>query len=100
MNNHPSKRISRHKQEPGVLKLIKAIPVDHEINGTLFNETVEMTSDNIEALKAKGNEIARTLGTKEIIWSSRYPVMGDNRTEDVKEFQMLLTNGTTLVIRS
>jgi hypothetical protein len=85
--------------ESGFLKLIKAILIEHEIDGTIFNETIEMEPDSIDTLKAKGNEIARALDTKEIIWSSRYPVMGDSRIEDIKEFQMVLTNGTTLEIR-
>jgi hypothetical protein len=81
------------------LKLIKVILIEHEIDGIIFDETIEMESDNIETLKAKGNEIARSLDNKETCWVNRYPVMGNNRFEDVKEFRMVLNDTTTLEIR-
>lgn len=81
------------------MKLIKIIPIEHEIDGSIFNETIEMESDNIDALKARINEIACALDDKEIIWTSRYPIMGNNRIEDIKEFQAVLTDGTILEIR-
>ena len=79
------------------MKLIKAVPKENGIDSN-YDEIILMSSDDVETLKRKGDEIAKAMGCKKPFWSNRYPVMGDNRMEDVQEFLMDLPEECFLVI--
>lgn len=81
------------------MKLIKATPEEHPIDGTVYGESVEKTSDDIDALKALGKTLAKDQGYPNAEWSNLYPVMGDKQLKDVKEFEITLPNGVLLQIR-
>ena len=81
------------------MKLIKATPKEDEIDGIIYDESLELDSEDVETLKVNGKEIARALGYKNEEWSELYPAMGNKSFNDVKEFQMELPNGVLLQIR-
>lgn len=81
------------------MKLIKATQKEHLIDGTVYDETVEKTSEHIDALKILGKILAREQGYPDVKWLNLYPVMGDKQLKDVKEFQISLPNGVLLQIK-
>jgi hypothetical protein len=81
------------------MRLIKATPTEHPIDGTVYEESLEDTSEDIDTLKALGNSLAKGQGYLDVGWSNLYPVMGDDEIKDVKEFEMRLPNGVSLQIR-
>ncbi|WP_333707328.1 hypothetical protein [Ottowia beijingensis] len=83
------------------MKLVKHIKakIDDQDNGLTVTEKI-MTSDNIDELKLRANELSQLEGLEPSAWTSRYPVMGSNSIEAAIEWVMILENGTTFSIET
>ena len=66
-------------------------------NPSLNNKELLYEADSVEALKAKGKEIAQTRGELEATWFSE-PVMGEKRLDTASKWYMSFSDETVLTI--
>lgn len=80
------------------MKLIKCIATKGEDGENVHASTLEMMSDDLNELKSKANDLCRLMGFEPSLWTSRYPVPGNNEIKSNKEWVMNLDNGIVFVI--
>lgn len=80
------------------MKLIKHTATKVEGSENYFTTSEVMTSNDLDALKYKANELCQLMRVKPSAWTSRHPIMGNNPIKSNTEWIMILDNDTALSI--
>lgn len=78
------------------MKLMKFGP-EKDADGNFVSEFVKKSND-LGQLKNRGLNIAEEMGESDAMWVTRYPIVGSSRMEDVKDWQLEISENCLLTI--